>query len=164
MTGNFVSLNYAAEESIVDYLIGSCDSLQTTASYYTGMGNIDELEAPAVFVSSDTGTETHPFSNVYDFMVQINVKEMAADMSGSLGGLNNPTLGKLSANIFNAISNPQMKNCLNSASISHSFVSQFIQKLDARHSVSQDVLISNYTIRVIGSLSGSFSGNSPLPT
>ena len=162
MIGNFVSLNYAAEESIVDYLIASCDPLQTTASYYTGMGNIDELEAPAVIVSTDSGTETHPFSNVYDFTVQISVKELPADMSGSVSGMNNPSLGQLSANIFNALCNPNMKTNINSGSISHSFVSQFIQKLDAKHSISKDVLISDYTIRVIGSISGSISG-SPLP-
>jgi hypothetical protein len=163
MIGNFVSINYAAEESIVDYLIGSCDPLQTTASYYTGLGNIEELEAPAVVISADNGTETHPYSNVYDLTIQIAVKEMAADMSGSISGMNNPPLGKLSANIFNAICNPNMKGCLNSSSISHSFVSQFIQKLDAKHSVSKDVLLSDYTIRVIGAISGSLS-QSPLPT
>jgi hypothetical protein len=162
MLGSFVSLNYAAEQSITDYLIGSCDPLETTASYYTGIGNIEELQAPAVFISSDTATETHPFSNVFDLTVQISVKEMAADVSGSISGQSNPSLGSLSANIFNALCNPNLKSCLNSASISHSFVSQFVQKLDTKHSVNQDALISDYTLRVIGSLSGSLSG-SPLP-
>ena len=151
-----VSLNYACEESLTDYLISVCDPLQTTASYYTGLGNVEELQAPAVFIECDNGTETYPFSNVYELTVQIGVKEMGYDTpSGSLG--------VLSANIFNAICDPNLKNKIN-LNNSHSFSSLFIQKLDAKHSVNKDALISDFTLRVIGCLSGSWSSSqSPLP-
>jgi hypothetical protein len=145
MTDSFVSLNYAVEEAMVDYLIATVDPLQTTASYYTGIGNIEDLQAPAVFVQCDSGTETYPFSNVYDLMVNINVKEMAADTS---------QLGVLSANIYNAICNPSLKTALNTNN-QRKFSAQFAQKLDMRHSVSGDALVSEMSLRIIGNISGS---------
>lgn len=148
MNGSFVSLPYACELSITDYLIGYCDPLQTTASYYPGIGNdIEGLNAPAVIVACDTGAEVYG-SNCYDMQVQISVKEMAADLSGS-------QLGVLSANIFNAICDPNMKDKINSASMSHSFTSLFIQKLDNRQSVKDDALVSEMALRVVGCISGS---------
>ena len=156
MNGPFVSLNYACEESIVDYLIAQCDPLQTTASYYTGVGNVEELVAPAVMVTAENGTETHPFSKCYDMQVQIFVKEIAADASGSTINTDstNPSLGRLSANIFNAIHDPSMSFKVN-LNNTRNFVSAFIQKPDIRHSLREDALISEMTVRVIGSLSGS---------
>jgi hypothetical protein len=152
-----VSLPYALEQSITDYLISVCDPLEATASYYTGLGNVEELEAPSVFITCDNGIETYPYSSVYDLTVNIAVKEMAADTTSG-------SLGVLSFNIYNAICDPNMKKKVN-LNNSYSFCSQFIQKLDAKHSARQDALISDYTIRVIGSLSGSWSSSqSPLPT
>jgi hypothetical protein len=159
-----VSLNYACEESLTDYLISVCDPLQTTATYYTGIGDIDKTSAPSVLISCDQGTETYPYSNVFDLTVQIGVYEMAADVSGSTINptSTNPQLGVLSSNIYNAICDPNMKSKVNLGN-SHSFSSQLIQKLDAKHSVRSDALISDYTLRVIGCLSGSLN-QSPLPT
>lgn len=156
MNGNFVSLNYALEESIVDYLTATVDPLQTTASYYTGVGDVATLQAPAVIVSSETGTETYPFSNVYDLTTNISVKEMAADVTGSTlnPSATNPPLGSLTANIFNAISNPNLKASIN-LNNQRNFSSLFIQKLDTRHSINGDALISDLVLRVIGCLSGS---------
>jgi hypothetical protein len=147
VSGKFVSLNYACEESLVDYLISTCDPLQTTANYYTGIGNVTDLEAPAVIVSADNSVETYHLSNVYDLTVQIGVKEMAADVvSGSLG--------RLTANIYNAVCDPNIKAKIN-LNNQRNFVTSFVQKLDTKHSVNEDTLISDITLRVIGSLSGS---------
>ena len=155
MSGSFKSLNYACEESVVDYLMSQCDPLQTTASYYTGQGNVAELQAPAVVINCETGTETYYLSNVYDLTVTIGVKEMAADTGDStLNATANPNLGVLSANIYNAICNPSMSYAIN-LNNSRSFVIQYAQKLDNRHSVTKDALISDFTVRIIGSLSGS---------
>ena len=145
VNGSFVSLNYAAEESFVDYLIASCDPKQTTAKYYSGVGNVMDLEAPAVIVSSDNGVETVHLSNVYDLTLQIAVKEMAADTN---------KLGSLTANIYNAVCDPNIKTKIN-LNNKRNFVTSFVQKLDSKHSVSEDTLVSDITLRVIGSLSGS---------
>ena len=145
--GNFVSLNYAAEESLVDYLIATCDPQQTTATYYTGIGNVMDLKAPAVMVSADSGIETYHLSNVYDMPVMISIKEMAADT-------NTANLGKLTANIFNAVCDPNIKAKVN-LNNQRNFVTMFVQKMDSKHSVSEDTMISDILIRVVGSLSGS---------
>jgi len=159
MGAPYLSLNYACEESIVDYLITSVDPLETTASYYTGIGNVEDLQAPAVFVQCDTGTETHPYSNTYDMTVNINVKEMAADINVNPAG----GLGILSANIFGALANPNLKNALN-LNNQRNFSSLMAQKQDYRHSVSGDALVSDITLRIIGCLSGSISGSyNPIP-
>ncbi len=155
VSGSFVSINYACEESVVDYLVAQCDPLQTVASYYTGQGDVVELEAPAVVVGCETGTQVYPQSKVYDMMVKIDVKEMAADMgSSSLNSTINPTLGRLAANIFNAISNPSASALIN-LNNSRSFVTQFVNSLDNRHSVNKDSLITEFVIQIVGSLSGS---------
>jgi hypothetical protein len=147
MNGNFVSLPYACEESIVDYFIATLDPLQLTASYYTGIGNVEDLQAPAVFVQCDNGTETFHKSNVYDMTVNINVKEMAADTTGS-------NLGVLTATIYNLVCDPSMSLKLNTNN-QRNFSSLFVQKLENRHTVNKDALISDTVIRVIGCLSGS---------
>ena len=155
MLGNFTSLQYALEESIVDYLIAQVDPTQATASYYTGMGNVDELVAPAVIVASEMGNETYPFSNVYDMTLGITIKEMAADMSGSsLNSGSNPALGILGATIYNVICNPNLKTGINTNN-QRNFSSQFVQKMDIKHSRNGDAIVSDILIRVIGSLSGS---------
>jgi len=155
MVGNFVSLNYACEESFVDYLISQCDPLQTTASYYTGTGDVAEMQAPAVFVNCEMGSETFPFSNVYDMTVNISVKEMAADISGSINNTGYANgLGMLAANIYNAVCNPNIKAAINTGN-TRNFSTLFIQKMDNRHSVSGDALISDMMVRCIGCLSGS---------
>ncbi len=131
----------------MDYLIAQCDPQQTTSSYYTGIGNVTDLQAPAVMVSVDNGVEVYHGSNVYDMTVTIAIKEMAADMvSGSLG--------RLTSNIFNAICNPGIKDAIN-LNNRRSFSTLFVQRLDTKHSTDQDALISDITIRVIGCLSGS---------
>ena len=156
MAGSFVGLNYACEESFADYLISQCDPLETTASYYTGIGDVEELMAPAVLITADDGTETHPFSNVYDMLVHVYVKEMAADVSGStINPLStNPPLGALTANIYNALCNTDIKYLV-SANNQYNFVSSFVMKLDNRHQVREDALISEIAIRVVGAISGS---------
>ena len=155
MLGDFTTLQYALEESIVDYLIANVDPLQTTASYYTGMGNVDELVAPAVVVASELGNETYPFSNVYDLTLGITIKEMAADMSGSsLNSGTNPGLGVLGANIYNVVCNPDLKSGIN-LNNQRNFTSLFIQKTDIKHSRNGDAIISDIMLRVIGALSGS---------
>lgn len=155
MTGSFVGLNYACEEALVDYFIATLDPQQITASYYTGIGNVEELKAPAVLVTCETGTETFYLSNVYDLAVNIMIKEVAADTGDStINTTSNPNLGVLTANIYNCICDPNFKDNLN-AIHSHGFSSLYIQKQDSRHSVNSDTLISELTIRVIGCLSGS---------
>ena len=152
MTGPFVSLNYACEESIVDYLISVCDPLETTASYYTGIGNVEDLQAPAVVVSCDSGYETVYLSNVYDLNVNISIKEMAADsVTGSLG---TGSLGRLTANIYNAVCNSSLKYMLNNNN-QRNFSTYFVQKTNSNHSIREDALISEIGLRLVGSLSGS---------
>lgn len=143
ISGNFVALNYACEEALVDYFTDVCPPLQVTASYYTGIGNIEDLAPPAVFVTADDGTELYN-SNVYDITVKIYVKEMAADTASG-------SFGVLSANIFNAICDPSMSYKVNQLN-SRSFSSLFIQKLDMRHSTSEDALVSEWGLRIIGCL------------
>ena len=157
MSAPTVNLNYACEESLVDYLIAAVDPTEASASYYTGIGNVEDLQAPAVFVQVDSGVETYPWSNVYDLLVNINVKEMAADVNTNPAG----GLGLLSATIFNAIANPNIKAAVN-LNNQRNFSSLLIQKGDMRHLVNGDAMITDMTLRVIGCLSGSISG-SPLP-
>ena len=158
MASPTVNLNYAAEESITDYLIATVDSTQASASFYTGIGNVEDLAAPAVFVQVDSGVEVYPYSNVYDLLVNINVKEMAADVNTNPAG----GLGILSATIFNAIANPNIKSAIN-LNNQRNFSSLFIQKGDMKHTTNGDAMITDMTLRVIGCLSGSISG-SPLPS
>jgi hypothetical protein len=155
VSGSFVSLNYACEESLVDYFVAQCDPLQLTASYYMGQGNVADLEAPAVVIGCEMGTQVYPKSKVYDMMVTIGVKEMSADTGGSsLNSTTNPKLGVLAANIFNAVCNPSASALIN-LNNSRSFVTQFVHSLDNRHSITKDAIITEFVVQIVGSLSGS---------
>ena len=155
------NVNYAAEESIVDYLISQCDPLEATASYYTGAGvSVEDLQAPAVFVNCNNGNEVYPYSNVYDLTVNVEVKEMAADINGNPAG----GVGILGGIIYNALCFSGMKQAVN-LNNSHSFSSQMIQKMDNKHRVNGDAIISEFTMKVIGCMSGSFSSSyNPIPS
>lgn len=141
------SLNRSCEETIVDYLIGTIDPLQITASYYTGIGNVDNLQTPAVVVSALDANETYLNSNVWEMIVTVAVKEMAADTASG-------SLGVLAHEVQNCFWDPDRVDKLN-ATGSWNFWTYQIQNLNTRHSVSEDALINELQIRVVGTLSGS---------
>lgn len=148
------TINLALEEQIIDYLIATLDPLNLTASYYAGLGNVQDLQAPAVVVSAPDGTEVYYQSNVYEMFVNIDIKEMAADT-------NSGSLGVLAHNIENCFWNqvPQqaiIETALNQTG-SHNFVTYQCQSQGVRHSKNEDALISEMTLRVVGTLSGSMA-------
>ena len=141
------AVNKECEEAIVDWLIATLDPLQVTASYYTGIGNVEELEPPAVFVSADTGNEVYWNSNVWELIVNVSVKEMAADTTSG-------SLGVLAQSVQNCFWNPNRLVALNTTQ-SHNFVAYQMQNLDIKHSTVKDALINELSVRVVGTLSGS---------
>ena len=142
-----VAINKACEETIVDYLMAAIDPLQLTASYYTGIGNVDDLQAPAVIVSANDSTEIYLNSNVWELFVNISVKEMAYDTdSGSLG--------KLAWNVQNCFWNPDRAMHLNKTG-SWGFNTFQCQNLNTKHSVNEDILINELSLRIVGTITGS---------
>jgi len=141
------ALNFACEETIVDYLIATLDPMQLTASYYTGVGNVEDLVAPAVMVSAADGDEVIYKSNIWSLYVNIAVKEMAADTnSGSLG-----ILAHTIQNLFwNQTPGTNVLAQSLNATGSHNFVAWETQNLNNRHSVNGDALINELQVRVIG--------------
>lgn len=144
-------VNQACEETVIDYLIACLDPMELTASYYGGYGNVEDLQSPAVVVAMNEGTEVFYNSNVYELFGSIQVKEMAADISASnvQGGL-----GVLSHNIQNCLWAPNIETALNLTG-SHNFVTYQLSGRTSRYSYSQDALISELDVRIVGTLSGS---------
>ena len=141
------SINRSVEETVIDYLIAAIDPLELTASYYSGAGNIQDLQAPAVIVSANDGNEVYYSSNVWEMMVNISIKEMAADTNLS-------SVGVLAQEIGAAFVNPNREYYLNTTG-SWNFVTYQCQNLSNRHSVEGDALISELSLRIVGTLSGS---------
>jgi hypothetical protein len=132
----------SCEEALLDYLISTIDPQQLSATYYSGQGNVLDLQAPAILVSTEQGNEVFMDSNVYELFTKVSVKEMAADTSSG-------SLGVLGLNVMNAFSDPNRVQKIN-ASNSWSFAAFQIQKLDTSHEVNQDTLIDSISLRVIG--------------
>ena len=99
----YLTPNYALELSIVDYLnsqntvSGSLLS-GSNISYYTGIGNVTLNTGSIVKVDASQFTEVAPYTRNYEFSVNIEVFEMAADTTGSY-------LGVLAGAVFNEFVN-----------------------------------------------------------
>jgi len=96
-----IAINYALESSIVNYL----QTLNTVSgsllsgsnlNYYTGIGNEDLAEVPAVVVDAADATETDLQTLNYTFQVKVLVKEAAADTTN---------LGQYAQAVFNEFQN-----------------------------------------------------------
>ena len=149
------ALNKACEESLVDYLISTVDTSSfadgTVINYYTGIGNVSTLTAPAVFVCADSGHSVYHNSNVYELMVKVSVKEMAADT-------NSGSLGILAHRVFNSFWDPNRVGKINSGSMTNwNFACWHVEQLDLAHSTLEDAMINEMLVKVVGTLSGSNS-------
>ena len=137
------SINYACEKSVVDFLTNNTPTI--TASFYTGIGQVEDLKAPCVIVNCHQGNELYKNSNVYELNVNIQTKEMVADITD---------MGKLIYLIQNAFATGSRVSKINTNN-SNSFVCMDMQQTDITNTVSGDALMSELSVRVIGSLSGS---------
>ena len=139
-------INYAIEQSIVSYLSGSLSNpssslYNNTASFYTGINN-DDLNAPAVIVNAGESREVVLNSQVYEVMVDVEVKEMAWDTN---------VLGSLALNVFNEFYT--LPDGTNSASkwnnSTYNFNAIQVQTIGSRHTVHGDALINTGTFRFV---------------
>lgn len=148
------SINRATEEAIVDYLITSCSadlSIQNmTASFYTGLGNVEELQAPLVMVSVIGGNTLVPDQNtkVADMTVAVVTKEMAADTPSD-------KLGSLTLSVYNAMVDPNIVR--NIKTTNSWYFSPFgIYEMDTpKEEVHKDAIYNTTIFRVVGALTGS---------
>lgn len=142
----------ALEQSFVNYLSSSVSNpssslYQQTGYFYTGMGNSDKVQVPAITVMATDCREVYYGSQIYEATVEIFVTEMAADVSAQ-------QMSQYAANVFNEIftqcgyNNPSKWN--NTALNFYAFQ---VQTIDLMHSVSEDALISTGRFRIIGGLS-----------
>jgi hypothetical protein len=150
----FTSINRAVEEAITDYLVSYCSSslgaLNMTASFYTGLGNVADLQAPAVMTSVIDAKTLLPDMNtkIGDMMVAIEVKEMTADTpSGSLG--------LLALTVYNAMVAPDVVSKIKSTN-SWGFSPFGVYEADLPKEFRHEDAIYNTTIfRVVGAITGS---------
>ena len=137
----------ALETSMCNYFTSasfSIGSLLSGSNYtcYTGIGNADLAEAPAIIVDGGHASEVVPFSRCYSFDTKVIVKEMAADTTD---------VGVLAQLIFN--------ECVNTATASQNFsnpafninVWQVITEY-METDTSGDALVNTINLRIIGAL------------
>ena len=137
----------ALEASICNYLTSASfasGSRLSGSNYkcYTGMGNVDLAEAPAIIVDGGYTTEVIPFSRCYNFDTKVAVKEMAADTTN---------IGALAQLIFNEFVNTTTaaKNFTNPAyNIS---VWQVVTE-NMEPDTSGDALVNMINLRIVGAL------------
>lgn len=150
MPTTVIPITTALEQSFVAYLSSSVTNItssmyQASASFYTGYNNQDR-QAPAITVTCTDCREVYHQTQIYECMVDVTIKEMAADTSGS-------NLSVLAANVYNEIytqcgyNNPSKWN---NTAVNFSAIQ--IQTLDVMHSFNEDALISTGRFRVIGGL------------
>jgi phage-related tail fiber protein len=142
---SFISLNYALEKSVTNFLSASVSDAssslyQVTSSFMTGIGNvdIDETKIPGVKVACSSMNETYMNTGVYEASVDITVIEMAADTAN---------LGELAYNVFNVFNNPnQITKAINFSNTgSYQFATWQIRTPQFRTEVSGDALINTGT-------------------
>lgn len=150
----FTSINRAVEEAITDYLVSYCSSslgaLNMTASFYTGLGNVEDLQAPAVMTSVIDAKTLLPDLNmkIGDMMVAIVTKEMAADTPSD-------NLGMLALAVYNAMLNPNVVSNIkttNSWGFSPFGVYEADLPKEERH---EDAIYNTTIFRVVGAITGS---------
>lgn len=139
------ALNKACEDTIVNYMLANLDQTEVSASFYTGINNVEELEAPAVVVSARIGHEVYWNTNIYAISVTVSCKEMAWDTSSG-------SLGNLAANVFNCFYDPARN--VNFTNTGSGFVTFQVQPKDIETEVTEDVLVNKLTCDFIGCLSG----------
>lgn len=139
------ALNKACEDTIVHYVSGVVDPLIASASYYTGIGNVEELSAPAVVVSARIGHEVYWNTNVYAISVTVSCKEMAADTASG-------SLGILAEEVFNCFYDPNRN--INFTNTGSGFVTFQVQPRDIETEVAEDTMVNKLTCDFIGCLSG----------
>lgn len=138
--------NYLLESSICNYLTSasfSSGSLLSGSSYtcYTGIGNVDLINAPAVIVDASDYQEVVPFSRNYVFNTKIIVKEMAADTA---------VIGLLAGGIFNEFTDTHTA-CQNITNIpTYDIVVYQVQSGMVTPSESGDALVNTFECRMIG--------------
>jgi hypothetical protein len=146
----YTSINRAVEEAITDYLINYCDPLEMSASFYTGIGNVEDLNAPAVMVSVIDGNAAVPNNNtkVQDMLVAVVTKEMAADTASE-------QLGVLTLSVYNAMVDPNVVSNIrttNSWSFCPWGVYENSTPKEERH---EDAIYNTTIFRVVGAITGS---------
>ena len=145
---NIFVVNYAIENSIRDYLTGSMSNssssmYKTTASIFTGIGNTDKV-APYVCVNADNSHEFIPYTQLYETMVDVEVREMAYDTT---------TIGTLAEKVFNEFYNLCGSNPSNKfVNIGYNYACLNVQTLDSQHTVEGDTLVHKGTFKFIGGL------------
>lgn len=151
---SFISLNYALEKSVTNFLSASATSsdissslYQVTSSFMTGIGNIDidETKIPGVKVKCSSMNETYMNTGVYEAQVDIEVIEMASDTTN---------LGELAYAVFNIFNNPsQIQKAINFSNTgSYQFATWQIRTPQFRTDVSGDALINTGTYTFICAL------------
>jgi hypothetical protein len=141
--------NYALELSICDYLTtqnavsGSLLS-GSNITYYTGIGIIDKMQAPAVLVDASDMVEITPYSRNYTFTVEVSVRELKAEISQSMIGVN-------AMAVFNEFTNTD------TAKVNFSnpgFNINVINVRDARMrpTITKDAFINDITVTIEGAI------------
>ena len=139
--------NYCLEQSICSYLSSASVASGSVLSgslfnCYTGIGDVDKAEAPAVIIDCSDMREVVPFSRCYEFNGKAIVKEMAADTA---------TLGILANSIFNEFVSSSVA-CGNFSNPAYNINIWQLQALGMSPSVSGDALVNTLEFRAIGAL------------
>jgi len=140
--------NYQLEQSICDYLTAQnsiSGSLLSGSIYtcYTGIGNVDVDNVPAVIVDASEYREVIPFSRCYEFFTKIRVKEMAADTV---------QIGQLPEQIFNTfVDNVTASNNYTNTGSYNIRIWQ-VQTLGITPSATGDALDNTLEVRMVGAL------------
>jgi len=139
--------NYSVEQSICAYLAsqntvsGSLLS-GSNITYYTGIGNVDVIDAPAVIVDASDSREVVTFSRCYEFNTKITVKEMAADVS---------SLGVTAESVFNEFVNTNSAS-VNFTNPAYNISVWQVQTMGMTPSFNGDALMNTIDVKIIGAL------------
>ena len=110
----------------------------TDVFVYRGINN-EDVQAPAIICEALDGPEDFPFSGIYHASVNLNVKEMAADVSGSVG--------TLADNIFKAFLVSNVESLLTGI-VSNYYVYQLLVK-DTNNGTSGDAWSQTYSFDIV---------------
>jgi len=136
------SINKAVEQTLITFISGSLPS--GSATYYSGIGNVDLDIAPACIVDCESTDEIIYNSGIYWCNITIYIKEMMGDVPTSQTGI-------LADTIFNLFEDSGAIAKINAIRTWNFSCCQLVRG-GQHEGTTGDASSNNMTMRIVGSL------------